>query len=235
MLPEIPLWVKNPDFDRIDWLNKFIEYMWPYLDKVGKHDLMGMNVVPVKELVPDEPKSMTLNLLKNMDPNDPQNEKSRGEVVMELTYKPFKEDTTTEMADDGNAVEKAPEGTPEGGGVLVVIVHEAQDLEGKHHTNPYVRILFKGEERKTKYIKKNRDPRWNEEFQFTCEEPPINDKLHVEVLSRPSSLGIHSKETLGFTEINLVDVVNNKRTNEKYHLIDSRNGRIQIELQWRST
>jgi ABC-type antimicrobial peptide transport system permease subunit len=34
MLPEIPLWIKNPDFDRIDWLNKFIETMWPYLDKV---------------------------------------------------------------------------------------------------------------------------------------------------------------------------------------------------------
>jgi ABC-type antimicrobial peptide transport system permease subunit len=33
MLPEIPLWIKNPDFDRIDWLNKFIETMWPYLDK----------------------------------------------------------------------------------------------------------------------------------------------------------------------------------------------------------
>jgi Ca2+-dependent lipid-binding protein len=33
MLPEIPNWVKNPDFDRIDWLNKFIEHMWPYLDK----------------------------------------------------------------------------------------------------------------------------------------------------------------------------------------------------------
>lgn len=67
MFPEIPLWVKNPDFDRvwrcyayifelifrcnrllewqitylvyfsmkIDWLNKFLEYMWPYLDKVS--------------------------------------------------------------------------------------------------------------------------------------------------------------------------------------------------------
>ncbi|PQQ14407.1 synaptotagmin-1 [Prunus yedoensis var. nudiflora] len=33
MLPEIPLWVKNPDYDRLDWLNKFLEYMWPYLDK----------------------------------------------------------------------------------------------------------------------------------------------------------------------------------------------------------
>lgn len=33
MLPEIPNWIKNPDFDRVDWLNKFIELMWPYLEK----------------------------------------------------------------------------------------------------------------------------------------------------------------------------------------------------------
>jgi hypothetical protein len=34
-------------------------------------------------------------------------------------------------------------------------------------------------------------------------------------------------------DINLTDVVNNRRTNGKYHLIDSKNGQIQIELQWR--
>ncbi|MED6225990.1 Synaptotagmin-2 [Stylosanthes scabra] len=33
MLPEIPFWIKNPDFDRLDWLNRFVEYMRPYLDK----------------------------------------------------------------------------------------------------------------------------------------------------------------------------------------------------------
>ncbi|XP_028054815.1 uncharacterized protein LOC114259020 [Camellia sinensis] len=33
LLPVIPIWVKNPDIDRVDWLNKFIETMWPYLDK----------------------------------------------------------------------------------------------------------------------------------------------------------------------------------------------------------
>lgn len=33
LLPEIPLWVKNPDYDRVDWLNTFIHDMWPYLDK----------------------------------------------------------------------------------------------------------------------------------------------------------------------------------------------------------
>lgn len=35
-------------------------------------------------------------------------------------------------------------------------------------------------------MKKNRDPRWEEEFQFTVEEPPTNDKLHVEVVSTSS-------------------------------------------------
>jgi hypothetical protein len=33
LLPEIPLWVKNPDYDRVDWLNKFLKDLWPYLDK----------------------------------------------------------------------------------------------------------------------------------------------------------------------------------------------------------
>lgn len=110
---------------------------------------MGMNVVLLKELVPDEPKVLTLELLKNMDPNDAQNEKSRGQIVVELLYKPFKDEDMPAFEDAGT-VQKASEGTPPGGGELVVRVHEAQDVEGKHHTNPYVRILFKGEERKTK-------------------------------------------------------------------------------------
>lgn len=110
---------------------------------------MGMNVVPLKDLVPNEAKVLTLDLLKNMDLNDVQNEKSRGHIVVELLYKPFKEEDLPTFEDAG-AVQKAPEGTPAGGGVLVVRVHEAQDVEGKHHTNPYVRVLFKGEEKKTK-------------------------------------------------------------------------------------
>ena len=34
---------------------------------IGTPDKMGMNVVLLKELTPDEPKVMTLDLLKNMD------------------------------------------------------------------------------------------------------------------------------------------------------------------------
>ncbi|GMI74647.1 SYNAPTOTAGMIN 1, synaptotagmin A, ARABIDOPSIS THALIANA SYNAPTOTAGMIN A [Hibiscus trionum] len=207
-------------------------YDW---EQVGKHDKMGMNVVPLKELTPEEPKVMTLELLKNMDLNDARNEKSRGQIVVELTYKPFKEDEIPKSFDESKSLQKAPDTTPDGGGVLVVIVHEAQDVEGKHHTNPYVTVLFRGEKKKTKHVKKNRDPRWEEEFSFVLDEPPVNDKLHVEVLSSSSGIGLlHPKETLGYIDINLSDVVNNKRINERYHLIDSKNGRIQIELQWRT-
>ncbi|KAJ1411686.1 C2 domain [Sesbania bispinosa] len=190
---------------------------------VGKHDKMGMNMVPLKELPPDEePKEFTLDLLKNMDPNDAQNEKSRGQIVVELTYKPFKEEDLAKGFEETQSVQKAPEGTPEGGGLLVVIVHEAQDVEGKYHTNPHP-------------MKKNRDPRWEEEFQFTVEEPPSNDKLHVEVVSTSSRNLLRQKESLGYADISLADVVANKRINERHHLIDSKNGRIQIELQWRSS
>ncbi|XP_022769209.1 synaptotagmin-2 isoform X1 [Durio zibethinus] len=205
-------------------------------DQIGTHEKMGMNVVPLKDLTPDEPKVLTLDLLKNMDPNDPQNEKSRGQLVMEVLYKPFKEDEIPNDIDDCSMVQKAPEGTPAGGGLLVVIVHEAEDIEGKYHTNPHVRLLFRGEERKTKRVKKSRDPRWEDEFQFMVDEPPTNDKIHVEVISTSSRIGLlHPKESLGYVTINLADVVSNRRINEKYHLIDSKNGRIQIEMQWRTS
>ncbi|KAI7995367.1 Synaptotagmin-2 [Camellia lanceoleosa] len=79
---------------------------------------------------------MTLDLLKNIDPNDAQNEKSRGQIVLELMYKPFTDEEMPKETEDSNAV----------------VVHEAQDLEGKHHTNPQVRLLFRGEERRTKLV-----------------------------------------------------------------------------------
>ncbi|KAJ6840023.1 synaptotagmin-2-like [Iris pallida] len=225
---EFKLVVKDPESQALE-INVYDR------EKVGKHDKIGMNVVPLKELTPDEPRSLTLDVLKNIDPNDAQNEKSRGQVVLELVYKPFKENQEDKINIASGVVEKAPEGTPSSGGLLVVAVHEAHDLEGKHHMNPYVRILFRGEKKKTKHIEKNRAPRWGEEFHFLCEEPPTDDRVHLEVISRPPSIGIHSKEALGYVQINLADVIRNERINETFNLIDSKNGQILIELQWRTS
>ncbi|KAL3840203.1 hypothetical protein ACJIZ3_024794 [Penstemon smallii] len=221
--------VKDPKTQILE----FNVYDW---EQVGTHDKMGLNVIPLKDITPDELKTLTLDLLKNLNPNDAQNEKSRGQLVIEVHYKPFKDNEVPSNVEDSNAVQKAPEGTPDGGGLLVIIVHEAQDLEGKHHTNPSARLLFRGEEKRTKPVKKSRDPRWEEEFQFTLDEPPMNDRVHVEVISISKRMGLlHPKESLGYIDINLSDVVSNKRINERYHLIDSKNGRIQIEMQWRTS
>ncbi|KAL2457825.1 Synaptotagmin-2 [Forsythia ovata] len=225
---EFNLVVKDPEAQVLE----FSVYDW---EQVGSHDKMGLNIVPLKDLTPEEPKVLTLDLLKNLNPDDVQNDKSRGQLVLEVEYNPFDDNEIPNDIEDSNSMQKAPEGTPDGGGLLVVIVHEGQDLEGKHHTNPSVRLLFRGEEKRTKPVKKSRDPRWEEEFQFTLEEPPTNDRIHVEVVSTSSRMGLrHPKETLGYVDIYLSDVVTNKRINERYNLIDSKNGRIQIEMQWRT-
>lgn len=115
--------------------------------QVGNHDKMGVNAFPLKDLKPEEPKEITLDLLTSLDA--PKDEKTHGQIVLELLYKPFDE-TAANNYSDLNMVEKAPANAPPGGGLLLVIIHEAQDLEGKYHTNPFVRLIFKGEEKKTK-------------------------------------------------------------------------------------
>ncbi|XP_077229300.1 synaptotagmin-3-like [Tasmannia lanceolata] len=208
-------------------------------DKVGTHDKLGMQVVPLSLLAPHETKTFTLDLLKNMNPNDPHNKIKRGKIMVELTFDPFKEDNdrfsgSLDGDENGSGSKRVLGNIASKGGLLLVVVQGAEDVEGRHHTNPYALILFRGEKKRTKVIKKSRDPRWNEEFQFMLEEAPLDDKIHIEVMSKRKGFNFHFKESLGHIDINLMDVVNNGRINEKYHLINSKNGVIHIEIQWNS-
>ncbi|KAK2993119.1 hypothetical protein RJ640_021791 [Escallonia rubra] len=210
-------------------------------DKVGAHDRLGVQVVPLKRLKPHETKEFTLDLLKNTDISDPQNRKQRGQIVVELRYAPFREDSdgfsgpldgfvkkeSAKDRADGNE-------SPTGAGLLMVTIQGAEDVEGKRHNNPYALVLFRGEKKKSKMIRRTRDPRWNEEFQFMLEEPPVSEKIHIKVLSKRTGIGFRSKESLGHVDINLADVVHNGRINQNYHLIDSKNGIIHVELGWKT-
>lgn len=227
--------VKDPETQALE----LHVYDW---DKVGEDDKIGMQLVPLKELTPNEPKKFTLDLLKNTNMNDPHNKKPRGALEVELTFDPFKLESDSfkglgTFSQKQVSVDRtlADELLSEAG-LLSVTVVGAEDLEAvKYHTNPYAQILFRGERRKTTTVKKNRDPRWNEDFEFMVEEPPLNEKLRVEVFSKRRTFGFSKKESLGFVDIVLDDVVNNGRINEKYHLINSKNGIIQVELEWRTT
>ncbi|KAJ3678506.1 hypothetical protein LUZ60_002309 [Juncus effusus] len=202
-------------------------------EKVGMHDKLGMQVIPLRLLTPTETKSFTLDLLKSTNPNDPHNKKNRGKLTVELTFDPFKEElgklNSLESVRSEGSGEEDKESS---GGVLLVGVEGARDVEGKKHTNPYAEVLFRGDTKKTKVIKKSRDPRWDEEFQFILEEPPTDEKIHIEVMSRKTGFSLQTKESLGHVDINLSDVVHNGRINDTYHLINSKNGTIHLEIKW---
>ncbi|CAN1797893.1 SYT3 [Linum perenne] len=200
-------------------------------DKVGGHDTLGMQVVPLRILTPQETMPLTLDLLKSTDTVDSRDKKQRGQLVVELILVPFKEDSRMSSSLDEHQ-ELYYGDSLNGSGLLSVTVQSAEDVEGQKHNNPYAIVLFRGERKRTKMMRKTRDPRWNEEFQFMIDQPPLREKIHVEVLSKRTSLSFRSRESLGYVEVNLDDVVYNGRMNEKYHLINSKNGMIHVEIQW---
>ncbi|TQE07571.1 hypothetical protein C1H46_006891 [Malus baccata] len=377
LLPEIPMWVKNPDYDRVDWLNKFIELMWPYLDKAicktartiakpiiaeqipkykidsVKFEALSLGTLPptfqgIKVYVTGEKELiMELQLKWAGNPNILVAAKAFGlkatvQVVdlqvfacPRITLKPlvsafpcfskifvslmekvcylindlqphvdfglkllgadamaipglyrFVQELIKEQVANMYLWPKALEvqimdptlAMRKPVGILHIKVLKAMKLKKKDFlggADPYVKIKLTEDKLPSKkttvkhgtldpewneefnfdgmmanpsihlsiyqsdstgpLVKKNRDPRWEEEFQFILEEPPKKERLHAEVVSHSSRMGLlHPKETLGYVDIDLADVVSNRRINEKYHLIDSKNGRLQLELQWRT-
>lgn len=214
-------------------------YDW---DKIGAHDKLGMQLIPLKQLTPHEPKLFTLDLLKSFDKSDSHNGKPRGQLVVELTFDPFKleSDSFKGSGDvpmqDQSSIDKelAKVSVSSEGGALLVSIISAKEVEGERHTNPYAQIIFRGEKKRTKTIKKNRNPRWDEHFSFMIDEPPLNEKLRVEIFSKRRNFGFTRRESLGFVDITLADVVYNERINEKYNLINSRNGLVHVELEWQT-
>ncbi|CAI0411866.1 unnamed protein product [Linum tenue] len=204
-------------------------YDW---DKVGGHDTLGMQVVPLKTLTPQETKQLTLDLLKSTDASDPRDKKQRGRIMVELTLVPFKEDSSMKGSGKGSELVDNDDDPFNGSGLLSVTVQSAEDVDGESHNNPYATLLFRGERKRTKMIRKTRDPRWNEEFQFMIDQPPLREKIRIEVLSKRTGFSFRSRESLGYVEVNLDDVVYNGRINEKYHLINSKNGVVHVEIQW---
>ncbi|CAH8379652.1 unnamed protein product [Eruca vesicaria subsp. sativa] len=209
-------------------------------DKVGGHDRLGMQMIPLKKINPGEKKAFNLDLIKNSNiVMDVPEKKQRGKLELDLRYVPFRDGSMKYRNDVQDEHQSRDEKSSEeddflsNAGLLSVAIQSAKDVEGKKkYTNPYALVLFRGEKKRTKMLRKTRDPLWNDEFQFTLEEPPLKDSIRVEVMSKGTGLHFRSKEELGHVDINLDDVVANGRINQKYHLINSRNGVIHIEIRW---
>ena len=117
-----------------------------------------MQLVPLKLLTPYETKEFTLDLLKDTDTSDSQNKKKRGQIEVELTFVPFKENSMKCNSGPLDGYRRRENGTDRssddgafgGAGLLSVLVQGAEDVEGQSHNNPYAVVLFRGERKKTK-------------------------------------------------------------------------------------
>eukprot|EP00271_Cylindrocystis_brebissonii_P006518 TRINITY_DN19297_c0_g1_i1.p1 TRINITY_DN19297_c0_g1~~TRINITY_DN19297_c0_g1_i1.p1 ORF type:complete len:594 (-),score=180.44 TRINITY_DN19297_c0_g1_i1:905-2686(-) len=196
--------------------------------------LMSMQRVPLKDLVPGEAKRIEAVLVKNKaalaTPN-PAN--TLGAFFADLTFVPFSEEEQGRDDEEDDMVYNIPDTVPVGGGLLTVTIHVGEGLEGKSHSNPFVVVRFRQEERQTKHLHKQTDGEFLETFEFLVDEAPKDEELRVDVFSKNLAAlqFFNEKEPIGHVTIPLLDVVNNLRMNDLFHLNDS-NGKLKIELAW---
>ncbi|CAA6662463.1 unnamed protein product [Spirodela intermedia] len=209
-------------------------------EKMKAHDKLGMQVVPLSLLNPNEPNCFTLDLLKNLNPNDPHNRRRRGKITVELRLALFKEEVDPcpsrwldgEWEGWSSGERSLVDARSHSDGVLSVAVVRAGNVEGKHHNNTYAVVAFKGEQRKTKMISRSREPRWDEEFQFMLEEPPStrrstsSSSLTSLLVAVAGVIGPRGRQSRGCGE--------QRRINETYNLINSRRGVIHVDIKWRT-
>ena len=100
-------------------------------------------------------KNLALNLVKNTNPNDPHDKKWRGKLVVELTFKPFIDDSelfSGSLHGSGKSEGIVGKGSEDvslnRAGLLLVLLQGAEDVEGNHHNNPYAVVNFGGEQKK---------------------------------------------------------------------------------------
>ena len=114
-----------------------VKFIWALVLQVGIHDKLGMQIVPLRLLTPHETKEFTLNLVKNTNPNDPHDKKWRGKLVVELTFKPFIDDSelfSGSLHGSGKSEDMVGKGSEDvslnRAGLLLVLLQGAEMLRG---------------------------------------------------------------------------------------------------------
>ncbi|XP_042180437.1 uncharacterized protein LOC112254670 isoform X1 [Oncorhynchus tshawytscha] len=121
-------------------------------------------------------------------------------------------------------------------GVLRIHVLEAQDLVAmdklmgglkKGKSDPYVKINIGVVKFKSRVIKENLNPTWNEMFE-TVLNPQAGQEVQVELYDKD----MDADDFLGRFMMRLSDVISSQYTNQWYTLNDVKSGRLHLVLEW---
>lgn len=121
-------------------------------------------------------------------------------------------------------------------GVVRVHVLEARNLVAKDmhlmglvkgKSDPYTVLRVGNKQFKTKTIKGNLNPRWNEVYEFVIHEAP-GQELEVELYDEDTD----ADDFLGRFSLDCGDVRKDREIDEWYTLEDIESGQIHMKLQW---
>lgn len=100
-----------------------------------------MNVVPLKDLFPEQQKTLTLDLLKHVDSKYFKNN-SYGQLMIELMYKPLTCEEVLTNSDEANEMNMPLKV----GGWLVVTILEAEGIQATH---PFIYLTIQNDRKQT--------------------------------------------------------------------------------------
>ncbi|KAI9086873.1 hypothetical protein K1719_031196 [Acacia pycnantha] len=195
LLSEIPVWMKSPDYERLDWMNTFLLYMWPSLDKaicrmiesmakpifaeyIGKYKIkniefetLSLGTLPPTICAPRitlKPLVPTIPCFANIVVSLLEKETIKKQVA---TLYLWPQALEIPILDESSVAIKKPVG------ILHVNVIRAlkllkMDLLGT--SDPYVKLSLSGDKlpaKKTTIKKRNLNPEWNEKFKLVVKDP----------------------------------------------------------------
>ncbi|MFS8001258.1 putative C2 domain-containing protein [Helianthus anomalus] len=143
------------------------------VESVDKHRYLGNATMELRDLTPEIPETCKLYVRRCRIDNY-----CIGDLKVELLYKPL--EYHDHIPTISRSVQRAPIGMPNDGGLLVIIIHDVSTM-GRWHQNMSVTMSLGSKSINTPSMMDTWKPIWIQEFTFMLEQPPTNEKLHVEV------------------------------------------------------
>ncbi|XP_064408480.1 extended synaptotagmin-1 [Latimeria chalumnae] len=121
-------------------------------------------------------------------------------------------------------------------GVVRIYLKEAENLIAKDNfmkglvkgkSDPYAVVKLTGKSFRSKVIKENLNPQWNEIYEFI-----VNDIPGQEVEFQLFDKDVDKDDFLGRCKISLTHIISSKTIDKWYPLEDVKSGRLHIRLEW---
>ncbi|WCJ29984.1 Calcium-dependent lipid-binding (CaLB domain) family protein [Euphorbia peplus] len=210
-------------------------------------ELLGCAQVQLCELQPGKVKDVWLNLVKDLEVQ--RDNKSRGQVHLELLYFPFEMENGNPFASNDNMTSlekilKSSDGKEVAGngnsrrkdviirGVLSVTVISAEDLPsvdlmGK--SDPFVILTMKkaGTKNQTRVVNDSLNPVWNQTFDFVVE-----DGLHEMLIAEVYDHDTFGKDYMGRCILTLTKVIVEGEYKDKFPVEGAKSGSLYLSLKW---